>query len=81
MSTSFYKVTCDQEDTWVRICHTDIVANDIKADMEERYAPNTYTIGAVDLSGDDNVDLAAIYCQMATLTNRYEFPESNEEWT
>lgn len=77
MSTSFYKVTCDQEDTWLRICHTSTVANDIKAEMELKHAPNTYSVGAIDLSGDDNATLAAIYCQMADITN----PASNGEWT
>ena len=73
--TSFYKVTCDQDDDWTRICHASGVAETIKSDMEISHAPNTYTITSVELSGQP--ELADIYRQMADITN----PASNGEWT
>ena len=73
--TFFYKVTCDQDQDWTRICHASGVAETIKSDMEKKHAPNTYTINTVDLSGQP--ELAGIYCQMADITN----PASNGEWT
>ena len=75
--TTIYTVTCDQDDDWTRICHNNQVALDIKAHMEAKHAPNTYTIATVDLSGDANANLATVYCQMADITN----PASNGEWT
>lgn len=75
--TLFYTVICDQDDDWSRICHSNAVALEIKADMEAKHSPNTYTISTVDLSGDGNANLAMIYCQMADITN----PASDGEWT
>ena len=76
-TTTFYKVTCDQDDAWVRICISNQLATEIKADMELKHAPNTYTITQVDLSGDANENLATVWCQMADVIN----PASNGEWT
>jgi len=75
--TLFYAVACDQDDDWTRICHNNAVALEIKADMEAKHSPNTYTISTVDLSADGDENLARIYCQMADVTN----PASNGEWT
>jgi hypothetical protein len=73
--TLFYKITCDQDEDWTRISHSMDLATEVKTSMEDRHAPNTYTITEVELSGMP--ELVNIYSQMSDITN----PASNGEWT
>ena len=73
--TLFYKITCDNDDDWIRISHTYALAEEVKTSMELNHSPNTYSISEVELSGMP--ELVDIYCQMSDITN----PASNGEWT
>mgnify|MGYP001250122693 FL=1 len=49
--TLFYKITCDNDADWTRISHSMELATEVKDSMELNYAPNTYSITSVELSG------------------------------
>lgn len=72
---TFYKVTCDQDSTYVRICRSNDQALALKSFRDEiEQEGRTYTITTITL-GEKEENLANLYYQMADLT----YPEGGME--
>jgi len=72
-STTFYKVTCDQDNTYTRICHTNEQAQSLKSFRDETEDQSrTYTVTTITLGDTDDL-LANLYCQIADIT----YPEGD----